>query len=255
MKSFISQNLFGVIAVDNWCVTDFYRHGVLSNGIAFDGNGGLLLGDWSRILRLDAGGRYTSTVEHAGYDNIHTINLFKGDILVASTGNDRVFLGGECIFIPKEHGWKDFTYVNSAYPYHDDIILISLRHKHAVVFYDTGKRKVEKVLVLPFLHNQHHPVPYMDDLFLVSDGNGIVVFNAEGRFIQKSPPLNWPRGIKVLGRTKVIVVDRRCIYEYNPVVNRFTRRVETPVPPPTEMKIGGEVVTGGALFDLVVADE
>ena len=255
MRIYCSQNLFGVLVIDNWRVTDFYRHGVLSNGIALDGNGGLLLGDWSRILRLDSAGRHVSDMVVQGYDNLHTVNLWRGEVLAASTGNDRVFLGSECIFIPKEHGWKDFTYVNSAYPYHDDIILISLRHKHAVVFYDTGKRKVEKVLVLPFLHNQHHPVPFMEDLFLVSDGDGIVMFNEEGKFMQKSPPLNWPRGIKVLGRTKVLAVDRRGIVEYNPAVNRFMRRLDTPVPPPTEMVRGDERVTGGALFDLVFVDE
>ncbi|MEM0011241.1 MAG: hypothetical protein QXT84_06070, partial [Candidatus Bathyarchaeia archaeon] len=172
MRFYCSQNLFGVIEINNWHATGFYRHDVLSNGIASDGGNELLLCDWSRILRLDRNGKHISDVVVRGYDNLHTVNLWHGEILTASTGNDSVFLGDECIFVPRDYGWRGFTYVNSAVGYQDDIILISMRNKRSVVFFDVAKRKVEKVIVLPFLNNQHHPVPYMNGLFLVSDGDG-----------------------------------------------------------------------------------
>jgi hypothetical protein len=251
---FASQNLYGILCCDGSRFTDFWKLDALSNGIAFDGSGELWLGDWQDILHIDRRSGEVIEKRHVdGWDNIHTLNFFHGEPLVASTGNDSVFLGNECIFKPKDMNIRDHAYVNAAIPYKDDTIVISLRRKKLAVLFDTANRKVEKVITMPFLHNQHHPTPFMDGLFLVSDGDGIVMFNEEGKPVQKSPRMDWPRGIKVVSRTKVWAVDRHGIVQYNPVLNTFTKKIDSPLPKPIEMKQGEDNIQASALFDLVIS--
>lgn len=233
--------------------TDFWKFDALSNGIAIDDSGEVWLGDWQDILHIDAGaGTVVERVHIPGIDNVHTLNFFRGLPLIASTGNDSVFLGKECIFRPRDMGLDGHAYVNAAIPFTEDSVIISLRARKLAVIFNVEQRKVEKTIQLPFLHNQHHPTPYMDNLFLVSDGDGLVIFDDEGRPVQKSPRLDWPRGIKVISRTKVWAVDRHGIVEYNPVINRFTKRILSPLPKPNEMKAGNENIQAAALFDLVI---
>ena len=246
---YASQNLYGIIVIDRNAVVDTWKLDILCNGIATDGKH-IYLGDWSAILKLSMTGEPIDSIQVPGYDNIHTVNLWRDELLVSSTSNDSVYLGKERIFNSKEQGFKTFTYVNSAIPFRDATILISQRNPKNVILFDVDKRKIEKIIRLPYLHNQHHPIAYTDDLFLVSDGDGIIMFDADGKAIRKSPPMAWPRGIKVIGRTKVICVDRSSIMVWNPVTNILNMRIETPIQKPNAVAKHDDI--GGALFDLVV---
>ena len=244
-----SQNLYGIIAIDNnWKINDMWNLNVLANGIAYH-DGKIYLGDWKDIIVLDTKGKLLDRISGNGYDNIHTINFFHDQLLVSSTSNDRIYLDGETLFEPKNAGYRKFVYLNSAILWRDSTILISARIPRHVIFFDIDKRKVERILHLPFLSNQHHPVPYMDH-FLVSDGDGIVMFDIEGKPMEKSPPMAWPRGIKVLSRTKVLCVDRQSVMEWNPVTNMINHKIDTPID--ILDNTTGNDYTGGALFDLVV---
>jgi hypothetical protein len=238
-----SQNLYGILASDGQRITDTIKHDVLANGIAY--NGHVYLGNWSSILETDANGKILNTISDNGYDNIHTINFYNGQMLVSSTGNDRIYLDKEIIFEPRTFGYRKFIYLNSAVHWQDATILISARLPRQVIFFDVDKRKIERILTLPYLSNQHHPTPYLDK-FLVSDGDGIVMFDIDGRPLKKSPAMSWPRGIKVVSRTEVWCVDRNSIMQWNPVTNRINRRIESPI------RISGSEGNGGALFDLVI---
>jgi hypothetical protein len=250
---FCSQNLYGILLSDGNRFTNFWKLDALSNGIALDGSGELWLGDWQDILHIDRRtGALIERVHIPGVDNIHTLNFYDGQPLIASTGNDSVFLGKECIFRPRDMGIREHAYVNAAIPFTDGRIVISLRVKRLAVIFNVAERKVEKAIRLPFLHNQHHPTPFMGNMFLVSDGDGIIMFDEEGKFIQKSPRMDWPRGMKVMSRTKVWAVDRHGIVEYNPVLNRFMKRILSPLPKPIEMKEGENNIQAAAFFDLVV---
>jgi len=242
-----SQNLYGIIAMDGHRITDTIRKDVLANGIAYH-NGHVYLGDWSSIFEMDTGWNVINRIAADGYDNIHTINFYKDRLLVASTGNDRIYLDNEIIFEPRNFGYKKFIYLNAAVHWQDSTIIISARLPKHVIFYDVDARKIQRILALPYLRNQHHPTPYLDH-FLVSDGDGIVMFDIDGKPVLKSPPMQWPRGIRVINRTKVYCVDRNSIMEWNPVTNTINRKIESPIR--ISADAGKDEDNGGALFDII----
>ncbi len=100
---------------------------------------------------------------------------------------------------------------------------------------------MEKQIRLPYLNNMHSPTHYKDDLFLVSDGDGVVLFDINGKPIKKSPHMNWPRGIKVVDEL-AYVVDRNTLYEWDVENNVITRSVHNTI----------QEGLFGAFFDMVI---
>ena len=248
---YASQNLFGVLAIDNWGLSRLIHTDTLSNGIAMK-DGLIYLGDWSDILKIDPlTGKVVGRIMSSGrYDNIHTINFYGDKLLITSTGNDRIYLDDEIIFSPKDYGYKQFIYLNSAVHWHDSIIIISARLPKHVILFDVDTKKVIKTFDLSRrIHNQHHPIPF-NDMFAVSDGDGILLFN-EQKPVQKSPPLAWPRGIKQYDEDNIIGVDRKGVFMYNVPKNAITHRYDSPIEEPNSTMHPESKVIGTALFDLV----
>jgi len=250
---YCSQNLFGIVQFDEYGVKNTLRLDILSNGLEMKNNE-FYLADWSSVMKVDKSGKIIEMIKGEGWDNIHTVRKFRDQLLIASTGNDKVFLGNEIIFEPKNYGFRGFTYVNSAIPYTKSEILIEMRNLRTMIIFDIDRRKIERTVTLPFLNNMHNATPYYDDLFLVSDGDGIVLFDLEGRPVVKSEKMNWNRGIFVRDRYHVYTVDRNSVYEWNPVNNRVIRRWHGPYTVYQDVKVKDEVVTAGAFFDVVVED-
>ena len=84
-----SQNLYGIISIDNWKIADTWSYNTLSNGIAYN-DGRIYLSDWNDILVIDMKGKILDRISGYGYDNIHTINFFWEQLLVSSTSKDRI---------------------------------------------------------------------------------------------------------------------------------------------------------------------
>ena len=247
MKLIVSQNLLGYVEFTELGVSNVKRMDILANGIARHGND-LYIADWSDIYNVTTGEK----IHVEGYSNIHTVNVYRNQLLVSSTENDRVFLGKEEIFKPSDFGFKGFQYVNAAIPYTDSLILIGMRNPKIMLIFDVDKRKIERAIRLPYLNNMHHPTPYFDDMFLVSDGDGVVLFDMNGRPIIKSQQMKWPRGIKVVDKYNVYIADRDSVYLWNPVQNRIVRKWHGPYTVYQDRKVNNDVVTAGAFFDLIV---
>ena len=248
-----SQNLYGAVEFDRYGVRRTIKLDALANGMTMGNNGLLYLGDWSSIFVVDPStGSVVDNVKGDGWDNIHTIRIFRDELLVASTGDDRAYLGKKVIFDPRKNiDAKSFTYLNSAIPLDDSRVVIGMRNLRLVVIYDVDHDKIDASVRLPFLNNMHHVTPYYDELFLVSDGDGVVLFDLNGRPYIKSPGMNWPRGIAVVDRRNVYVVDRNTLYLWNPVANRIERAWRSPLGIFKTMPVHNEQVVAGAFFDVI----
>ncbi len=247
----VSQNLYGAVATDGHHWNRYFHQSVLANGLAVEG-GHFYLSDWSDILKVSFDGKLVGRTPTRA-TNIHTLRFLEGKPLMASTQDNRVYWGEDTVFDP-----HDFPvlrgqpiYLNAAIPLRDHQILISLRARREISIYDLDERKPVKVLSVPFLRNQHHPTPYMDGYFLVSDDSSVVVVDYEKGPVSRSPPLKWPRGIWVESPTRVWVADRRGLAGWNPRTNRIFAYLNSPIANPMETKVNGETVIGGALFDVV----
>ena len=246
----VSQNLYGALeTADGRRWTRFYRHSVLSNGLAVN-HGHLYIADWSDLLKFTDG-----EVERipTRASNIHTLRFLDDKPLLASTQDNRVYWGDEVVFDPKDFAVLQGKpiYLNAAIPFHDHQILLSLRARRELAVYDLDQRKPLRILSVPFLRNQHHPTPYVDGYFLVSDDSSVVVVDFEKGPVLRSPPMKWPRGIWVESEARVWVADRHGLTGWNPRTNRIFARLDSPIANPMETKVNGETVVGGALFDVV----
>ena len=235
MKFICSQNLFGFAVFEDFEPIDYTFLGIHGNGIA-QKDGYIYIADYKDVLKVKYPNEVVEKIHHDGWDNIHTVFFDSDSLLVASTANNTAYRDGEVIL-----GFPGNHYHNSLIPYGQDYYLMGLRTPKTMLIYNKKEGKVEKEIHLPFLNNMHSPTHYKDDLFLVSDGDGVVLFNEEGKPIQKSPHMNWPRGIKVVDEL-AYVVDRSSLYEYDVANNEISRRVENPV----------HRSSFGAFFDLVV---
>lgn len=248
----VSQNLYGaLVTVDGRFWTRFYRHSVLANGLAVDG-GSLYLADWSDLLKLSSTGDLVERIPTRA-SNIHTLRFLDGKPLLASTQDNRVYWGDEVVFDPKDFPVLQGQpiYLNAAIPFKGHHVLLSLRARREVAIYDLDTRKPVRILSVPFLRNQHHPTPYVDGHFLISDDSSVVVVDFEKGPVARSPPMKWPRGIWVESPTRVWVADRHGLTGWNPRTNRIFSRLDSPVANPMETKVNGEAVVGGALFGVV----
>jgi hypothetical protein len=246
-----SQNLYGAAVSDGRRFVRYYHHPILANGLAFH-DGSLYLSDWSNLFRFPLSGGTPEQLPSRA-TNIHTLRFLDGKPLLASTQDGRVYWGDDVVFNPQDFPslQGQSIYLNAAIPLEGHKILISLRARREIAVYDLDERKPDRILSVPFLRNQHHPTPYVDGYFLVSDDSSVVVVDFEKGPVSRSPPMKWPRGIWVENPTKVWVADRHGLVAWNPKTNRILRRVDSPVSNPTETKINGETVIGGALFDVV----
>ena len=253
MHLLVSQNLYGLLgSPDGTRFAEIHRHPVLANGLCAE-NGRVYLADWSDVLALDHSGRLVERVPTKA-QNVHTLRRHDGRFLIASTADASVVWGDEVVFRPQNFGFRPVPphgfYLNSAVPYRDSTILIGLRSHRAVVFFDVEKRKVERVIALPWLKNLHHPTGFGPDLFFVSDDSSVVLFGIDGKPLLRSPEIRWPRGIWVESRTRVWVADRRGISRINFQTNRIERRIDSPLNPPSSLPERAGDVPAGALFDV-----
>lgn len=233
MKFYCSQNLFGIVVFEDFEPVDYTALNIHGNGIA-EKDGDLYIADYESIVRLHDS-KPVETVHKDGWANIHTLFFDGSDMLVSSTENNTAFKNGEVILkFPQDH------YHNSLIPW-DEYYIIGLRGPKVMLLYNKKTEKVEKEIKMPFLSNMHSPTHYRDDLFLVSDADGVVVVDIDGRMIKKSPRMDWARGIKVVNGM-AYVVDRNKLYEYDPENNVIVRSVENPI----------EQSLFGAFFDVVV---
>lgn len=230
-----SQNLYGLVYFEDFEPIDYLFLGIHGNGIA-EKEDVIWVADYKDVLLFRKGDhKIIGKLSEKGYDNIHTLSFDGANLLVASTGNNTAFVNSDILLeFPQNH------YLNSLIPW-ENKYLIGLRNPKVMLIYDKKEQKVEKEVHLPFLNNMHSPTHYKDDLFLVSDGDGVVLFNMEGKVIRKSPPMNWPRGIKVVDEL-AYVVDRNCLYEYDVENNYIVRKAENPI----------RKAVFGAFFDLVI---
>ncbi|MEM3862422.1 MAG: hypothetical protein QXV17_06580 [Candidatus Micrarchaeaceae archaeon] len=228
-----SQNLYGLVFFDDFEPVNYFFTGTHANGIAYK-DGYIYLADYNSIQKIKDF-KIVETINGKGWDNIHTLFFDGNDMLIASTSNNRAYRNEELILqFPQDH------YHNSLIPY-DGGYVIGLRNPKVVLLYDKKEGKVVKEIRLPFLHNMHSATHYKDDIFLVSDGDGVVEFDIDGKPIKKSPHMNWPRGIKVVDEY-AYVVDRNMLYEWDVENNVITRQVRNPI----------QESLFGAFFDLVI---
>ena len=256
---FVSQNLYGVLSSDGFSLAPLGPPlRVLSNGLACH-QGSLYLSDWSDLLVLDPVSGALRERLPTPARNIHTLRFLKGRPLLASTADARVFWGEELLFDPRDHDIPPAPpygyYLNAAIPSPDGAeVLIGLRSHRAVLFLDLASRTLRTTVLLPFLRNLHHPTPYPhlsdEGLFLVSDDASVVLVDAEGHPLVRSPDIPWPRGILVEGRTRVWVASRRGLVRWNPIANQIDRRIDSPLPPPSSLPERKEDNPAGALFDV-----
>jgi len=233
MKFLCSQNLYGIVEFEDFEPVNYIRLNIHGNGIATKDDY-IYIADYESIIKIK-NGKITERIHKDGWANIHTL-FFDGDsMLISSTENNTAFRDGDIILkFPMDH------YHNSIIPY-GEYYIIGLRGPKAVLLYNKKDNKVERAIRLPFLNNMHSPTHYKDDKFLVSDGDGVVMFDIDGKFISKSPHMNWPRGIKVVDEY-AYVVDRNRLYEYDIEHNTIIRSALNPV----------EQSLFGAFFDVVV---